>query len=64
MLYLFAVKRFDIQFIKNTFITFLTFNNSSYELYLLVISIFDHFFKGEKKPNRQWNTLYVVKLVV
>ena len=64
MSHLFAVKRFDIQFIKNTFITFLTFNNSSYELYLLVISIFDQFFMGEKKPNRQLNTLYVVKLVV
>ena len=50
MSHIFAVKRFDIQFIKNTFITFLTFNNSSYELYLLVISIFDHFL-GEKKPN-------------
>ena len=58
------MKIFDIQFITNTFITFLKFNNSSYELYLLVISIFDHFFKGEKKPDRQWNTLYVVKLVV
>ena len=64
MSHLFAAKRFDIQLIKNTFITFLTFNNSSSELYLLVISIFDHFFMGEKKPNIQWNTLYVVKLVV
>ena len=64
MSHLFALKRFGIQFIKNTFITFLTFNNSSYELYLQVISIFDRFFMGEKKPNIQWNTLYVVKLVV